>query len=344
MDFTDSIIEKTIMSSFLYEPFWDRWVGSGISKATVYELRQQANSIEDWIEILQCHVEVYEQLALKMLKQHLDGEAEYFYRIAAMNYSLIQWMFPHAGPEKQAWYERCQDMHRQADRLAAETVRAVILVEGNECYGRIRIPRHPRGCIIMVNPIDSSKEESIKYEAGFARLGFVTVSFDGPGQGETYVLNRYKATWRNWELFVHEITEYAVLQFPELPLYLFGTSFGATWAIKGGSHPGIRKVVAVSPLIEDQTRWPEYFQERLSYVIEGEENPLAFREEKMGRLSALLLIHGKQDDWVKDAAIESFYQAVPAEKRLIEYIDERHGCNFKMDDIIASAADWYMAR
>lgn len=331
------------MMSFLFEPFWDRWVGSGISKSTVYELRQRVSGIEDWIEVLQSHVDVYEELAVTMLKQHLIVEAEYFYRNAAMNYNLIQWMFPHTGQDKQTWYERCKVMHRQADELASdEIIEAVIHVEGNECYGRIRAPKHPRGCIVIVNPIDASKEDFIKYEAGFARMGFVTVSFDGPGQGETYVFSQYRATRLGWELFMHEVTEFASSQYPGLPLHLFGTSFGGSWAIEGSSHPKICRAVAVSPLLEESVRIPDYFRERLAYVSEGKESLLALRTKSLGQLSPLLLVHGKQDDWVKDEAMGSFYHKIFVEKQLIEYMDERHGCYFRMDDIVKSAADWYM--
>ncbi|GAA0136338.1 hypothetical protein YSY43_31790 [Paenibacillus sp. YSY-4.3] len=342
MNYANQTIEKTISISFVFESFWDRWLGSGLPKPTVYELRQRVNGIEDWMEVLQSHADVHEQLAIKMLKQHLISEAEYFYRNAAMNYNLIQWMFPYTGPDKQMWYERCKCMHMEADKLAADMIsKAEIQVEGKKCRGRVRIPKHPRGCVIILNPIDSSKEESIKYEIGFAREGFVTVSFDGPGQGETYVFNHCLATRRGWGLFVHEVIGFAAQQFPELPLHLFGTSFGGSWAIEGGSHSKIGRVAAVSPVLGGGIWMPDYFKERMSNVIEEGENFLVLNEESIERDRPMLLIHGRKDEWVKDEAIRSFYRRITADRLLIEYPDERHGCSFRMDDIIRAVSDWY---
>ncbi|WP_055106272.1 alpha/beta hydrolase [Paenibacillus ihumii] len=342
MDSAKYTIEKTISISFVSDAFWDRWLGIGLPKPVVYELRQRVTGIESWTEVLQGHAAVYEQLASKLLHQQLISEAEYFYRSAAVNYNLIQWMYPHTGRDKQLWYERCIDMHRQADGLAEdEIVEAEILVEGNKCSGRIRTPKHPRGCVIIIYPIDSSKEELIKYEIGFAREGFITISFDGPGQGETYVLNRSLATRRGWELFIHKLIELAAQQFPGLPLHLFGTSFGGSWAIEGSRHSSIGRVAAVSPVLESQGRLPDYFKERLAYVIKGEESPLELKEENIGQSGPLLLIHGQMDDWVKEEEIRSFYRRISAEKQLIEYPDERHACSSRMDDIIQAASEWY---
>lgn len=341
MDYANQTIEKTISMGYVSESFWDRWLGSGLPKPTVYELRQRVNGIEDWMEVLHSYADMFEQLALKMQRQHLISEAEYFYRNAAMNYYLIQWMFPCTGTDKQMWYEYCRDMYLEADSLAADLIsEAEIQVEGNQCRGRVRIPKHPRGCVILLNPIDSAKEESFKFETGFAREGFATVSFDGPGQGETYVFNCCLATRRGWELFVEEVIEFAAQQFPELPLHLFGTSFGGSWAIEGGSHPRIDRVAAVSPVMESGIEMPDYFKERLSYVIAEGENPLILKEN-IRHDRPTLLIHGRMDEWVRNEQIRSLYRTVTADRLLIEYPDERHGCSFRMDDIIRAASDWY---
>ena len=206
-------------------------MANGIAATTVAELRERLIGLEDWIRILNKHANLYEQQALSCLNQGLVSDAESLYRLAGMHYSLIQWIFPETGDERRLWYSRCKDMHRQADSLAEdEIIPVAIQVDGGNCYGRIRVPDRPRGCLILLNPVDCSKEELLSHEVYFADMGFVTMIFDGPGQGETYVFDQYRATGHRWGLFLNQMIEFAALRYPELNLYLFGNSSGATWA------------------------------------------------------------------------------------------------------------------
>ncbi|OAB40141.1 alpha/beta hydrolase [Paenibacillus glacialis] len=339
-----STIEKTMLTSFLIGGFWDRWIANGIPETTVYELRQRVNSLEDWIRILQKHADVYEQRAVCNLNQHLVEEAENFYRLAGMHYNLIQWMFPETGDQKRGWYQRCKDMHEQADRLVKDEIMNVtIQVEGNNCYGRIRVSERLKGCVIIINPIDSSKEELVKYEGYFAGMGFVTVSFDGPGQGETYAFNQYKATRQRWDLFVDAVIDFTALQFPGLHLYLFGTCLGGAWTIQGSSHPKVCRTVSVSPVIDGDTRVPDYFQERLLSIIDDSKSGLLLRMESFDYVCPILLVHGRKDTIVQGDYIYDLYTKLPMDKRLIQYVDEGHGCNYKIDAILKAAGDWYLS-
>ncbi|WP_068648078.1 alpha/beta hydrolase [Paenibacillus antarcticus] len=338
-----STIEKTMLTSFLLQGFWDRWIANDIPRETVIELRHRINRLEDWIRILQKHADVYENRAVHVLNQHSVGEAVNFYRLAAMHYNLIQWVFPETGNEKREWYQRCKDMHEQADQLVEDEIMNIIIqVEGNECYGRIRVSDRPKGCVIIINPIDSSKEEVVKYEDFFAGMGFATVSFDGPGQGETYTFSHQRATRQSWDLFVNEVIEFTALQFPMLQLYLFGTCLGGAWSIQGSSHPKICRTVSVSPVIDGDTRVPEYFEERLLNIIEDSKSGLLLRMESLDYVSPILLVHGKKDTIIQHDNIYDLYTKLPIEKRLIQYVDEGHGCNYRINEILKAAGHWYL--
>lgn len=343
MIFCSSTIEKTMMMSFLFRGFWDRWIANDIPKQTMRELRQRFNSLEEWTRILHKHADDYEQRAIRALNQNSASEAEKLYRIAGMHYNLIQWMYPETGTQKQEWYQRCKDMHKQADTLVAdEIINVTIQVEGNDCYGRLRVPKRPKGCVIILNPIDSSKEESIKTEGHFVKMGFVAVSFDGPGQGETYVRNEYKATRQRWDLFVDQVIEFSTSQYEGLPLFLFGTVLGATWAIQGSKHPKVCRVVSVSPIFSGDVRMPDYFMERLSYIIDDLQSGELLRLDNFDHVSPVLLVYGKKDKFIQDGNIYELYNQLPNEKRLIQYLDEGHGCNYKTESILEAAGEWYL--
>ena len=167
-----------------------------------------------------------------MEKKGFLKESEYLYRQASLCYNLSYWIYPERSHEKQNWYHKCLEYMYKGDSLSdIETKYASLYCDGIKCLGRIRIPSNPKGCILIINPIDSSKEELFKYEKDFVEDGYVTVSFDGPGQGETYTLNGLIGSGTNWEIFTMDLINYTKKSFPTLPLYLFGTSLGATWVL-----------------------------------------------------------------------------------------------------------------
>jgi hypothetical protein len=336
-------IQKTIFTGRLFEGFWDRWIAHGMIKNQTEEFRQQVNNLDDWISLLKLRADTYEQKASYFHEQLMRQDAEYFYRLAGLHHNLIQWVFPGAGQEKRMWLASCRDLFDHADALTDDNISKVVMhVDQIPCHGRIRVPECPKGCVIILNPIDSNKEELFTYEMDFAGKGFVTVSFDGPGQGETYVFNGHKATRSNWSQFVKKAIDYAAVKFPDLDLYLFGTSSGAAWAIEGSSHPKVRKAVSVSPACESDVKIPDYFLERMSHILEDPQNGLLPELCDFERFSPILLFHGNKDVMVKDEDIYELYRKLPQGKKLIEFVEEGHCCNYKLAEVRKLSAEWFL--
>ncbi|WP_256759379.1 alpha/beta hydrolase [Cohnella sp. WQ 127256] len=339
----ENTIQKTIMTGFVFGRFWDMWIANGFPRATVSELRDRLISLEDWIRILHKHAIAYEQQADCYLNQYLVGEAHNLYRLAGMHFHLIQWIYPETGVERRKWFQCSKEMYHKADKLLEDVMIYVeIQIDGNDCYGRICVPDEPKACVVIMNPLDTSKEEFYAYEKYFAGMGFVTVSFDGPGQGETYVFNKHRATRHRWALFVNQVIDFASAQYPELDLNLFGTGSGAAWAIYGSSHRRVHKTMSVSPMLEREMKIPDYFKERLSYLFDEQEYSLLPTLHEVDPLCPILLVHGNKDYIVKDADIYELYNSLPGERWLIEYENEGHCCNYKMGEILKVAAEWYL--
>ncbi|NHN35416.1 alpha/beta hydrolase [Paenibacillus agricola] len=335
-------IQKTLLMTKLFDRFWDRWIAHGIDMEGISKLRPQFNHLSHWIEGLHGQAVQYENTALSYLERHNLKEAERFFRTAGLYYYLIQWIFPEAGADKRAWFQQCKEMVNKADALSdLQTTETSILVEERSCYGRVRIPKSAKGCVVIINPIDSSKEELFTYENDFGSLGFTTVNFDGPGQGETYMFQNYKASRENWALFIHAVIDFTAKQFPELPIFLFGTSSGAAWSVYGSRHPHVSKAVSVSPACDTNSNLPDYFLERMHYILDNH----AVLLPKLDDLSAckpVMICHGKQDTMVKEEDIWELYNKLPDSKRMIVYEDEGHCCNFKLTEIRRTAAKWFL--
>ncbi|MFC0213605.1 alpha/beta hydrolase [Paenibacillus chartarius] len=335
-------IRKTLLTAKLFDRFWDRWFVHGIAAAGIAELRRELTDISHWIEGLQSQALQYQKAAAVCAESGKYEESEHMWRTAGLYYYLIQWIYPEVTEDKRYWFERCKAMFENADRLSEIPIIPVsIPVKERECCGRMRIPESPHGCVVLVSPIDSSKEELFTYESEFVHAGFATLHVDGPGQGETLLKQGLKASRANWTLFIRQVIDEAAGRFPGLPIFLFGTSSGASWAVHGSFHPKVEKAAAVSPAFEAGLVLPEYFLERMACILE-DDAVLLPELERFEAGKPVMLFHGKKDTMVKDEQIYALYGKLPEGKRMIEYENEGHCCNFKLGEIRKTAAAWFM--
>ncbi|NRF95581.1 alpha/beta hydrolase [Paenibacillus frigoriresistens] len=341
-DSSEKTIQKSLITTKLFDRFWDRWFAHGIAEQGISELRIELNDVSQWVNGLNRQAVHYENTACSHAERRLIGEAEHYYRTAGLYFYLIQWIFPEAGTDKRHWFQRCKEMFKKADILSEiQTTEASIEVKERMCFGRVRVPKSAKGCVIIINPIDSSKEELFTYESDFTNSGFVTVNFDGPGQGETYISQSLKASQANWALFITQVIDYTASHFPDLPIFLFGTSSGAAWAIFGASHPKVSKAVSVSPACKSNSHLPEYFLERMDYILDVNADLLPALDD-LSHCKPVMLFHGKKDLMVRDQDIYNLYDRLPEGKRLVEYGDEGHCCNFKLDEIRKISTEWFL--
>ncbi|MEQ2528354.1 alpha/beta hydrolase [Bacillaceae bacterium CLA-AA-H227] len=336
-------IDKTLLTASLFEGFWDRWIVHGVSYHDLSKLRHSMITKEHWYKTWRELAEEKYMTAESLEKVGLLQQAESVYRTAALYYQLNQWLLPEHGGEKLDWLMKSLLVVKKADQLTnIKTEYVELLIDEHRYYGRVRIPNNPEGVILIINPIDSTKEELFSYEMDFVEKNYVVVSMDGPGQGETYTRHGLKATSLRWERFVDMIIEYASNTFPNHDIFLFGTSSGAAWTIYGSSNVKVSKAVAVSPAFKnDKLQMPDYFVERMSAV--AEDNIISnYKEMILQR--PVLLVHGKKDVMVKDEDIYSLFEILPSGKILLEYEDEGHCCNYKLPEIRTKAIEWFQGK
>lgn len=341
----EAVIDRSLRTAVLIDSFWERWLVHGLPAHEIDLHRKKLATAQIWKECWLSAAGRLEQAALQLAEQHMAG-AEGKLRAASLAYNLAHWIYPDRQPDKIQAYEACIRVFKQADALSkTETRYAELEIDGLACPGRIRVPARPVGCVIIINPIDSTKEELYTYEADFIKDRFVTVSFDGPGQGEAYTLHGLKGTKDRWEAFMKRVIEYAAGQFPGLPIHLFGTSLGASWAIYGSCHPLVHKTAAVSPAVEfERLRLPSYFLDRMDYsctLVPGQRAIPDF--ERLAFRSPVMLFHGKKDQMVPSSDMYRLYLRLPAGKQLLEYPEEGHCCNYRLSEIRKEASLWFTA-
>jgi predicted esterase len=346
-DSISKTISRTLKTAHLIDVFWERWLAHGLDKEDLEKVRDDIKSLEGWFQSWERLAEEKHNRAKKFEIEGQYKEAEYMYRQTALYYNLNYWIDPTYSEKKQYWYNKCLQFFLKADSLSeVKTIYKTISIDDFYASGRIRIPSDAKGCIVIINPIDSSKEELFKYEKDFIEAGFATVSFDGPGQGETFILNGAIGTRIRWEKFINQLINETSETFPQLPIYLFGTSLGASWVLYGSSHPKVTKAVAVSPAVElEKMNVPTYFMERMncSCIVEESERAIP-KFNEINYRSPVLVFHGKKDMMVPNDEMYNLFRNLPVEKQLIEFQDEGHVCNNRLEEIRKISLMWFSGK
>lgn len=337
-------ISRTLKTAKLIDAFWERWLVHGLDLNDLNKSWPELQTVQQWFQIWGELALTKERMALESEKLGLYKEAEDTYRQAALYYNLNYWINPMPSEEKKFWYSKCLKIMHKADSISeVKTLYRTIDIGDGICAGRMRIPNNPKGCILIINPIDSSKEELYQYEMDFVNEGFISLSFDGPGQGETFILNEVIGTRIRWENFINQLIEFASITFPDLPIYLFGISLGASWVLYGSSHRKVTKAVAVSPAVElEKMNMPAYFMNRMecSCIVGEKERAIPLFNEINYR-SPILVFHGNKDLMVPDEKMYELYQKISCDKNIIEYKEEGHCCNNRLDEIRILSIRWF---
>ncbi|OLN22630.1 alpha/beta hydrolase [Domibacillus antri] len=334
-----STMDKTLVTASLIEGFWDRWKAHGVKEAHLNRIRESFLTKDRWMKGWQ---ELAKQSLADAKGADSKEEAECSFQMAGLYYQLMYWLIPERNEEKRSWLQESLHAFHQADELSPyKTEYVQFEIEKKKCFGRVRIPDSPTGVVIIINPLDSAKEELFTYEMDFLKHHFITVSFDGPGQGQTYTGEGLRGTTERWQMFIDSLIDYTHSQFSHLPLYLFGTSSGASWAVYGSYHSKVTKAVAVSPaFLNEKIRLPDYFIGRTEFVLEKGEKHMLPSYDGLPYKTPIFLIHGKKDVMVCDDDLYNLFSQFPDGSFLKEYEEEGHCCNNKLREIREITANW----
>lgn len=147
-----------------------------------------------------------------------------------------------------------------------------LMCAGIETSGYLRVPPQSQPtqarpaqarrapCLILLGGLDSTKEESLRFENYCLARGMATFVFDGPGQGET----RPRAPLGSSDFLAWIKEAMAILAaHPDIDqdrIGILGRSMGGHYALRAAADtPGLRCCVAWSPLgdCSDWDRYPE---------------------------------------------------------------------------------------
>jgi 2,6-dihydroxypseudooxynicotine hydrolase len=229
---------------------------------------------------------------------------------------------------------------------------------GVETTGYLRLPAAsppPVPCLILVGGLDSTKEESLRFEDLCLTRGVATFVFDGPGQGETRERVPFGADFDPWVEAVLGLLR----SLPEVDatrIGVVGRSLGGHYALRAAANvAGLRCSVAWSPLgtCREWESYPEAIRWGFQYAA-GAEDLAQAREIVIAALDidAILpriaiptfVTHGRRDAIVPPDQQEVMRALLPASVRYDEFAGGNHCCHNIAHIVRPMMADWAAAK
>lgn len=194
----DHVFSKTVRSlsavvglKRITQPFWNRWLASGVEPEIIFEFLDEVGTIDNWAGTAQAVVGHKEQAFLAK-RDRLD-QAALVAELRQLSYlfHMAQWGCLPLNDQRRDLYRKARDYYSEAETLAFGPAFRRIEIEwaGRVLHANLHRQPHNAPLVILVHGIDGCKEEHLATELALHEAGFSTLVCDGPGQGEALMLN-----------------------------------------------------------------------------------------------------------------------------------------------------------
>jgi 2,6-dihydroxypseudooxynicotine hydrolase len=178
--------------SYLWENIFHRFLAEGANFRELQDLQRRIKTYGEWRATwAQLGAETEERAKLSLKNSNTLTAADDFLR-SSIYYFFAQFLLWDDVDAKRQTYEDCVRTFRCAsEHLFVPQWPIEIPYRDVKMPGYMRVPgggRRPP-CVLLINGLDTTKEEQLAISNLCIQRGLATVSFDGPGQGETF----YKA-------------------------------------------------------------------------------------------------------------------------------------------------------
>ncbi len=122
----------------------------------------------------------------------------------SLSFHYAQFMSFHDAPRRELGQHRKVEVYnRAAPYLTPSAQRVELAFEGAVIPGFLRLPSgSPPGsgwpCAVLIGGLESTKEETLRFEDTCLRRGLATFAFDGPGQGELFFDVKLQPDFERW--------------------------------------------------------------------------------------------------------------------------------------------------
>jgi pimeloyl-ACP methyl ester carboxylesterase len=251
----DHVFSKTVRSlssvvglKKVTQPFWNRWLASGIEEEVIFEFLDGVGTIDNWASTAESVVrrriaEFDKTRASLVAPEEIAGLRRLSYLC-----HMAQWGCLPITEQRRALYQLARDYYAEAETLAfgPQYQRITIDWPGGALPGNLHL--QPEGIkaplVMIVHGIDGCKEEHLATELALHAAGFATLVCDGPGQGEALLLNGVHWT-ADFPQFISQAIDAADVHrcVDVTRTGILGISIGGMWTLQAAADDARIKAV-----------------------------------------------------------------------------------------------------
>jgi 2,6-dihydroxypseudooxynicotine hydrolase len=331
-----------------------RFVTNGVPLTDFQEVTAGISRWDEWCSAWSARAAVHEAIGRQALADGFRLSAGQHLTTAGVCYHFAKFVFVRDVAQMRAAHMKaveCRKLALPHLRPAGEYVR--IPYQGKSLAGVLRRPagaaRPP--IVVMCMGLDSAKEEMDSYESLFLARGLATLSFDGPGQGES----EYDIPIRgDYEVAVKAVVDWVASRddVDAQKTGLWGVSLGGYYAPRAAAfEKRVKACIALSGPYSMGTAWDglpeltrETFRTRAHCSTQDDARAVAATLNLEGVAEEitcpLYIVTGKLDRVVPWQDAERLAKEASGPVELVVIEDGNHVANNRAYKYRAQSADW----
>jgi alpha-beta hydrolase superfamily lysophospholipase len=231
------------------QPFWARWLASGIEEDVLFEFLDGVGTIDNWASVAE-RVVARKEAEFAALRSTLPT-ADVVQGLRRLSYlcHMAQWGCLPITEQRRALYRRSRDHYIAAEALAfCDRYRRLEFAwNARTFHANLHEQTGPAAMVVIVHGIDGSKEEHLATELALLDAGFHVLGVDGPGQAESLLLDGILWTETFPACVSAALTAgTAAASAPVTGYGALGLSIGGMWALRAAA--GDPRITAVFDL------------------------------------------------------------------------------------------------
>lgn len=293
--------------NILWSIYTHRMLAEGVHYRDILDLKERIDRYGNWSATWAEFASAAEKRGDQALKAglHRTGAAEL--TRASLYYFFSQFVDWHNPTVKRNSYKRAAEIFcRASPYLDPPQRRVEIPYRGETLPGYLRLPNQSTRSplVILLGGLDTTKEEQLVISDLCVQRGLATLSFDGPGQGETY----YKMKMTNeFEQALKAVLDFgeSLEQIDKNRMGIIGRSMGGYYGPRIAALDGrIKAAVAWGAMFKlDPEILPELTTDGLMYVTGSKDRTELKRyldtvdlSDVVSRIKCpLMIVHGGLD-------------------------------------------------
>lgn len=340
-----------------------RFVANDIDPLDVERTMAGVTSWDSWADAWEATADGYitRADAATSAGHHITAAA--FRRRAALILQFAQFVLNDDPDRRRALHARQVDQFRRAapDLDPPALPYRLTTDDGAEVHGYVRRPERAHGVVLLLPGLESTKEQFSTFEPYLLERGLVTVSVEGPGQGEAHASHPF--------LLDPYLRAYAAVRHwvdgpggvPGLPVGVLGTSFGGFLALRCAVAddvvPGLTQPAAVvaiagphtlTPLGDLQPILQEGFVHLSGAADVAEADRLLADVTLTGHLTRLtaptLIVHGDADRVIPVSHGDRIAAELGDRADYDRVVGGSHSCNNHHTTVRPRVGDWLADR